>query len=138
MKNQNNQLLKLWFLQATETLCHLSITDIKKRFCHVWFFCINEACVNCGKENSTTLSWLLWGLSTAGIHIQLFLFKKTNQINRNIKQKKLFQNTAKQALSTNKAGCFLLVQTLKNCLCRKFMFDWKDSSDYILERLKWP
>ena len=61
MKNQNNQLLKLWFLQATETLCHLSVTDIKKRFCNVWFFCINEACVNCGKENATTLTWLLRG-----------------------------------------------------------------------------
>ena len=61
MKNQNNQLLKLWFLQATETLCHLSVTDIKKRFCNVWFFCINEACVNCGKENATTLTWLLLG-----------------------------------------------------------------------------
>ena len=22
-------------------------------------FCINEACVNCGKENATTLTWLL-------------------------------------------------------------------------------
>jgi hypothetical protein len=61
MKNQNNQLLKLWFLQATETLCHLSVTDIKKRFCNIWFFCINEACVNCGKENATTLTWLKTG-----------------------------------------------------------------------------
>ena len=79
MKNQNNQLLKLWFLQATETLYHLSVTDIKKRFCNVWFFCINEACVNCGKENATTLTWLLWGI---GFHVVVvfglgkdFLFK---------------------------------------------------------------
>ena len=62
MKNQNNQLLKLWFLQATETLCHLSFTDIKKRFCNIWFFCKNEACVNCGKESATTLTWLLVGM----------------------------------------------------------------------------
>ena len=45
-------------MQATETLCHLSVTDMKKRFCNVWFFCKNEACVNCGKENATTLTWL--------------------------------------------------------------------------------
>ena len=59
----NYQLLKLWFLQGTETLCHLSVTGIKKWFCNVWFFCINEACVNCGKEKATTLTWLLTALS---------------------------------------------------------------------------
>ena len=59
MKNQNDQLLKLWFLQATEALCHLSVTDIKKPFCNVWFFCKNEACVNCGTLNATTLIWLV-------------------------------------------------------------------------------
>ena len=48
-------------MQATETLCHLSVTDIKKIFCNAWFFCKNEACVNCGKENATTLTWLLRG-----------------------------------------------------------------------------
>ena len=48
-------------MQATETLCHLSVTDIKKRFCNVWFFCKNKACVNCGKESATTLTWLLQG-----------------------------------------------------------------------------
>ena len=63
IQNQNDQLLKLWFLQATETLCHLSVTDIKKLFCNVWFFCINEPSVNCGKENTTNLTWLLWGIS---------------------------------------------------------------------------
>ena len=47
-------------MQATEALCHLSITDIKKTFCNVWFFCKNEACVNCGTLNATTLIWLLW------------------------------------------------------------------------------
>jgi hypothetical protein len=57
MKNQNNQLLKLWFLQATEALCHLIVTDIKKTFCNI--FCKNEACVNCGTLNATTLIWLL-------------------------------------------------------------------------------
>ena len=31
---------------------------------------------------------------------------KSSQVNRNIKQKKLFQNTANQALSTNKAGTY--------------------------------
>ena len=45
-------------MQATETLCHLSVTDIKKRFCNIWFFCKKEACVNCGKEIATTLTWL--------------------------------------------------------------------------------
>ena len=59
MKNQNNQLSKLWFLQATETLCHLSFTDIKKQFCNIWFFYKNESCVNCGKETATTLTWLM-------------------------------------------------------------------------------
>ena len=46
-------------MQATETLCHLSVTDIKKRFYNISFFCKNEACVNCGKETATTLTWLL-------------------------------------------------------------------------------
>ena len=45
-------------MQATEALCHLSVTDIKKTFCNVWFFCENEACVNCGTLNATTLIWL--------------------------------------------------------------------------------
>ena len=45
-------------MQATEALCHLSVTDIKKTFCSVWFFCKNEACVNCGTLNATTLIWL--------------------------------------------------------------------------------
>ena len=35
-------------MQATEALCHLSVTDIKKTFCNVSFFSKNEACVNCG------------------------------------------------------------------------------------------
>ena len=42
-------------------LCHLSIIDIKKTFCNVWFFCKNEACVNCGTLNATTLIWLVVG-----------------------------------------------------------------------------
>ena len=46
-------------MQATETLCHLSITDIKKTFCNVWFFCKNEACANCTGWNATTVIWLL-------------------------------------------------------------------------------
>jgi hypothetical protein len=46
-------------LQDTEALCHLSVTDIKKTFCNVWFFCKNEACVNCGTLNATTLIRLL-------------------------------------------------------------------------------
>ena len=28
--------------------CYLSVTDIKKTFCKVYYFCKNEACVNCG------------------------------------------------------------------------------------------
>ena len=44
---------------------------------------------------------------------------KSSQVNRNIKQKKLFQNTANQALSTNKAGCARLVPTLKKLLLQK-------------------
>ena len=59
MEEWNNQLYKLWFLQATEALCHLSLTDIKKIFCKVWFFfCKNEACANCTGWNSTTVIWL--------------------------------------------------------------------------------
>ena len=50
---------KKYPLQATEALCHLSVTYIKKPFCNVWFFCKNEACVNCGTLNATTLIWLL-------------------------------------------------------------------------------
>ena len=49
MKNQNNQLLKLRFLQATEALFHLSITDIKKTFCNV----VSTVQV------TTTVIWLL-------------------------------------------------------------------------------
>ena len=41
-------------MQATVTLCHLSVTDIGKTFCNVWFFFKNEACVNCGTLNTTT------------------------------------------------------------------------------------
>ena len=48
-------------MQATEALCHLSVTDIKKIFYNVWFFCKNEACVNCGTLNATTLIWLPQG-----------------------------------------------------------------------------
>ena len=47
-------------MQATEALCHLSVTDIKKTFCNVWFFCKNEACANCTGWNATTVIWLLW------------------------------------------------------------------------------
>ena len=46
-------------MQATEALCHLSVTDIKKTFFHVWFFCKNEACANCTGWNATTVIWLL-------------------------------------------------------------------------------
>ena len=46
-------------MQATEALCHLSVTDIKKTFCKVWFFCKNEACANCTGWNATTAIWLL-------------------------------------------------------------------------------
>ena len=42
-------------MQATEALCHLSITDIKKPFCNVWLFCKNEACVNCVLVNYVNL-----------------------------------------------------------------------------------
>ena len=63
MKNRNNQLLKLWFLQATEALCHLCVTDIKKTFCNIWFFCKNQACANCTGWNATTVIWLPWGYS---------------------------------------------------------------------------
>ena len=59
MKNWNNQLLKLGFLQATEALCHLCVTDIKKTFCNIWFFCKNEACANCTDWKATTVIWLL-------------------------------------------------------------------------------
>ena len=59
MKNWNNQLLKLWFLQATEALCHLCITDIKKTFCNIWFFSKNKACANCTDWKATTVIWLL-------------------------------------------------------------------------------
>ena len=45
-------------MQATEALCHLSVTDIKKHFATFDFFCKNEACVNCGSLNATTLIWL--------------------------------------------------------------------------------
>ena len=43
----------------TEALCHLSVTDIKKHFATFDFFCKNEASVNCGTLNATTLIWLL-------------------------------------------------------------------------------
>ena len=46
-------------MQATEALCHLSVTDIKKTFCNIWFFCKNEACANCTGWNATTVIWLL-------------------------------------------------------------------------------
>ena len=62
-------------MQATETLCHLSITDIKKRFCNIWFFCKNKACVNCGKENATTLTWLLKGLH---VYFRYLVVRKTS------------------------------------------------------------
>ena len=56
-----NGTLKIWFLQVTEALCHLSVTDIKKKktFCNVWFVCKNEACVNCDTLNAKTAIWLL-------------------------------------------------------------------------------
>ena len=46
-------------MQATEALCHLSVTDIKKTFCNVWFFCKNEACANCKDWKATTVVWLM-------------------------------------------------------------------------------
>ena len=30
----------------------------KKKICNILFFCKNEACVNCGSLNATTLIWL--------------------------------------------------------------------------------
>ena len=42
-------------------LCAISALQIsKKHFATFDFFCINKACVNCGKENATTLTWLQW------------------------------------------------------------------------------
>ena len=36
------------------------------------FFCINEACVNCGKENATTLTWLPGGQNWPGEYQKIF------------------------------------------------------------------
>ena len=55
-------------MQATEALCNLSVTDIKKTFCNIWFSCKNEACVNCGTLNATNLIWLLWGDNAGTAH----------------------------------------------------------------------
>ena len=60
MEEWNNQFQKLWFLQATEALCHLCVTNIKKPFYNIWFFCKNQACANCTGWNATTVTWLLW------------------------------------------------------------------------------
>ena len=35
---------------------------------HLIFFCKNEACVNCGTLNATTLIWLLKGYNSFEIH----------------------------------------------------------------------
>ena len=60
MEGWNNQ---LYFFCKLLRLCHLSTSDIKKNFCNLWFsFCKNEAFVNCGTINATTLIWLLSGL----------------------------------------------------------------------------
>ena len=50
-------------MQATEALCHLCVTNIKKTFCNIWFFCKNQACANCTGWNATTVIWLLWGVT---------------------------------------------------------------------------
>ena len=63
-------------MQATEALCHLSVTDIKKPFCNVWFFCKNEVCVNCGTLNATTPIWLL--IDWKGFQSCLFVFVNYN------------------------------------------------------------
>ena len=40
-------------------LCAISALQISKNdFATFDFFCKNEACVNCGKETATTLTWL--------------------------------------------------------------------------------
>ena len=47
-------LKSLYLLKFLATLCYhrqqgsQSVTDIKKSYCNIWFFCKNEACVNCG------------------------------------------------------------------------------------------
>ena len=59
-------------MQATEALCHLSVTDIKKTFCNV---CKNEACSNCTGWNATTVIWLLSGTLCSSISFTLRMLK---------------------------------------------------------------
>ena len=51
-------------MQTTEALCHLSVTDIKKPFWNVWFFCKNKACANCTDWKATAVIWLVTGGDT--------------------------------------------------------------------------
>ena len=89
MINQNNQLQKLWFSQATEGLCHLSVTDIKKPFCNIWFFCKNEACANCTDWKATIVIWLLTGFGFA-VHIYI-IFELNQPPNTNSNLLKIFK-----------------------------------------------
>ena len=130
MKKQNNQLLKLWFLQATETLCHLSV--IKKLFCNVWFFCINEACVNCGKENATTLTWLLKGdlyhKMTLGLTLYLVSLQMTHRDWHAMNINRL--NTWQAWL------CNLLLHQLVKVLTNKFFYyTWVCWSHWATENI---
>ena len=43
---------------------------------------------------------------------------------------KEIENLRDQIDKLHKAGCALLVPILKNCYCRKFMFNWKNSSHF--------
>ena len=74
-------------MQATEALCYLSITDIKKTFCNVVFFCKNEACANCAGWNATTVIWLPRGSCLQAGKMTLSKWQRNCCAARNNRQK---------------------------------------------------
>ena len=95
-------------MQTTEALCHLSVTDIKKTFCNIWFFCKNEACANCTDWKATTVIWLLLeGMGAEGDPPIFLKFRRTCNL---------------QGAATRFTNCHRMIGQIFVCLQSMYLF----------------